>query len=269
MELQRIFTPEYVNLLTKDIHPDNYLGDAIIYDEDQIRRLKGVEKPEGLEEKMLNAHSKFEAAILLYENFKGISPTIAASPVLWVYLTHVDLAKYVKREWPFLATYEADKQKKKVKKGDTRTEEDMKKYIHDHWLMSPNGLMRTSLMNLWWSVYLTVDESLGEEHKYDLTRIFFSNDGLRTRRLGTGHLGRNREALKGILSFMKDNPDIFEDGIENRMIWITRHFNLIGGTKPLSNLPSTFFYKELERFRNHLANCIKERKDVTGPNAFV
>lgn len=156
-----------------------------------------------------------------------------------------------------------------MKKGDARTEEDMKKYIHDHWLTSPNGLMRTSLMNLWWSVYLTVDESLGEEHKYDLTRIFFSNDGLRTRRLGTGHLGRNREALKGILSFMKDNPDIFEEGIENRMIWITRHFNLIGGTKPLSNLPSTFFYKELEKFKDHLANQIKKREDVTGPNAFV
>lgn len=273
MELQRIFTPEYVNLLTNDIHPENYLGNIIKYDENEVRRLKGVEKPVGLEDKMLNAANEFEAAVILYESYKNLTPTIASSPVLWVYLSHVDLANYVKRDWPFLKTYEASNKSKKVKKGDKRSEADMKKYIHDHWLVSPNGLMRTSLMNLWWSVYLTVlsDEEmqkLGCDDKYDLTRIFFSNDGLRTRRLGTGHLGRNREALKGILSFMKDNPSIFDLGIENRMIWITRHFNLIGGSKPLSNMPSSFFYKELDKYKDYLIN-IKRREDVTGPDAFV
>lgn len=268
MELQRIFTPEYVNLLRNDIKVENYLGERIAYDDSQVRRLKGVEKPDGLEEKMLNAQSEFEAAIILYESFKDVTPTLAASPVLWVYLTHVDLANYVKRKWPDLEKYESDNKKKGVKKGRARSDDDKKKYIRDHWLISPNGLMRTTLMNLWWSVYLTVDESRGEEHKYDLTKIFFSNDGLRTRRLGTGHLGRNKEALKGILSFMKDNPQIFDSGIENRMIWITRHFNLIGGTKPLSNLPYTFFYKELEKYNDYLKS-ISSREQVTGPDAFV
>lgn len=268
MELQRIFTPEYVNLLTNDIHPENYDGDLIKYDENQVRRLKGIYKPEGLEQKMLEAPTEFDAAILLYENFKDLSPTLASSPVLWVYLTHVDLAKYVKREWPDLEKYETDNKKKGQIKGAERSEEDKKKYIRDHWLLSTNGAMRTSLMNLWWSVYLTVDETKNEEHKYDLTKIFFSNNGMRTRRFGTGHLGRNREALKGILSFMKDNPEIFKTGLENRMIWITRHFNLIGGTKPLSNQKSKFFYDELNKFKEHLNN-IKSREDVTGPNAFV
>lgn len=268
MELQRIFTPEYTNLLTNNIQPENYLGESIKYDENQVRRLNGIEKPEGLEERMLNAGTKFDAAVLLFESYKNIPPSLAASPVLWVYLTHVDLARYVKHEWPYVETYEADNKKKKVQKGDTRTEEDMKKYIHDHWLISPNGMMRTSLMNLWWSVYLTVDESLGDENKYDLTKVFFSNDGLRTRRLGTGHLGRNREALKGILSFMKDNPGLFEDGIENRMIWITRHFNLVGGSIPLAGQSSKYFYDELSKFKEHIAG-IKNRNDVTGPDAFV
>ena len=268
MELQRIFTPEYVNVLTNDIKVENYVGESIKYDDSQVRRLKGVEKPERLEEKMLNAPSKFDAAIILYESFKDITPTLAANSVLWVYLSHVDLANYVRREWPDLEKYESDNKKSGVKKGQTSSDDDRKKYIRDHWLISQNGLMRTSLMNLWWSVYLTVDESLGDEHKYDLTKIFFSNDGLRTRRLGTGHLGRNKEALKGILSFMKDNPQIFDSGIENRMIWITRHFNLIGGTKPLSNLPHTFFYKELVKYKSHLES-ISKREQVTGPDAFV
>ena len=268
MNLQRIFTPEYVNNLTNEIQVQNYLGENIVYDDNQIRRLKGVEAPIDLECRMLNASSEFEAAVILYESYKNLSPSIAASSVLWVYLTHVDLANYVKKVWPNLKTYDADNKKKNLKKGDPRTEEDMKKYIRDHWLISPNGLMRTTLMNLWWSVYLTVDESLEDEHKYDLTKVFFSNNGLRTRRLGTGHLGRNREALKGILSFIKDNAEIFDEGIENRMIWITRHFNMIGGTKPLSNMTSKFFYNELLKHKEHLKN-IKKREDVTGPQAFV
>ncbi len=263
MELQRIFTSEYVNLLTHDIHVENYSGESIKYDDSQVRRLKGVEKPQGLEEKMLNASSEFEAAIILYESFKNITPALAANPVLWVYLTHVDLARYVKKMWPNLEKYDTGKNK-----GKPRTEEDKMKYIRDHWLISQNGLMRTTLMNLWWSVYLTVDDTQGDDHKYDLTKIFFSNNGLRTRRLGTGHLGRNREALKGILSFMKDNPEIFDTGIENRMIWITRHFNLIGGTKPLSNMSNKYFYNELKKYKDYLMT-ISKREQVTGPNAFI
>lgn len=268
MALQRIFTPEYVNQLTNDIHPENYQGDKIKYNENEVRRLKGVEHPEGLEEKMLNAASEYEAAILLYEAYKDISPIIASNRCFWIYLTHVDLARYVRKQWPDLEIYHADNDKKEQKKSEPRSEEEKKKYIRDHWLISPNGLMRTTLMNLWWSVYLTVDESLGDDHKYDLTKVFFSNSGMRTRRLGTGHLGRNREALKGILTFMKDNPDIFESGIENRMIWITRHFNLIGGTKPLANMPSTFFKRELEKYKEHLKK-ISGRKDVQGPQTLI
>ena len=264
MELQRIFTPEYVNLLTNDIKVENYLHESIIYDDTQVRRLNGVEKPEGLEEKMLATTNEYEAAILLYEAYKTISPHLASSPTLWVYLTHVDLARYVSKLWPDLRQYNTG-----TNKGRGRNEEDMKKYIRDHWLISKQGTMRTTLKNLWWSVYLTVDENLGENNKYDLTKVFFSNNGMRTRRLGTGHLGRNKEALQGILSCISKYSEIFEDGgIENRMIWITRHFNLIGGTKPLSNQPSTFFFQELERYKHHLI-AIKKREDVTGPNAFV
>lgn len=269
MALQRIFTPQYVNLLSNDINPENYLGEKIVYDDSCVRRLKGIEQPEGLEEKMLNAKDdEFKAAVILYEHYKDLSPVVASSPSLWVYLTHVDLAKYVKMIWPAIEYYDADNQKRRIEKGQKRSYEDMQRYIRDHWFISPNGIMRTSLMNLWWSVYLTVDDSMGDEHKYDLTKIFFSNNGLRTRRLGTGHLGRNRAALKGILTFMKDNPDIFTDGIENRMIWITRHFNLIGGTKPLANLSDKFFYNELEKFKEYLKS-ITSREQVTGADAFV
>ena len=70
------------------------------------------------------------------------------------------------------------------------------------------------------------------------------------------------------VAYMKDNPDVFESGIENRMIWITRHFNLIGGTKPLANLPYTFFLRELEKHKS-LLKSISKREDVMGPDAII
>ena len=263
MELQRIFTPQYVNLLSNNIHVEDYLKDEFPFDRSQVKRLKGIEHPSGLEQKMLKATTDFEAAVALYEAYKDIPPILASKDVLWTYLSHVDLFNYVKKKWP---EYEYKQSANgKVKKNQQESE----RYIRDHWFYS-RGPMRTSLMNLWWSVYLTIDnEADDEEHKYDLTRIFFLNDGMRTRRLGTGQLGRNREALKGILSFMKDHLSLFDQGgIENRMIWITRHFNFIGGAKPLGCMSSKFFYDELQSNLSHLKE-IKVREDVQGPDAFV
>lgn len=261
MALQKIFTPQYTNFLREDINPDDYNKDSFPFKEEETLELMGVEKPEGLEEKMLDAKEECDAAIALYEAYQGISPLFASQRLLWVYLTHVDLFNYVKQQWPDIR---ADKN------GKPKTEADSIKYIRNHWFYSSNGPMRTTLMGLWWSVYLTVDNS--KDDKYELTRIFFINNGLRTRRLGTGQLGRNREALKGILGFIRDNRDIFDKdkggGLENRMIWITRHFNLIGGNKPLGCMSADFFYNELNNNKNFLEK-ISRREDVTGPEAFI
>ena len=64
MALQRIFTPEYVNQITNDIHPENYLGEDVIYNANEVRRLRGVEQPEGLLDKMLNASNEYVIKII-------------------------------------------------------------------------------------------------------------------------------------------------------------------------------------------------------------
>ncbi len=280
MELQCIFTPQYVNFLENNIDVNNYYGEKFPYDAAQIKRLNGIEKPKDLESKMLAAQSRFEEAVLLYEAFENLSPMFAATRVLWTYLTHVDLFNYVKKRWP-----EYQYVQKKGQNVSPKSAEKSKKYISNHWFYS-QGIMRTTLMGLWWSVYLTVKKEDGKANDYTLTRVFFSNDGLRTRRLGTGYLGRNRQALQGILSFINDHKDLFgldqdlnpilnndrdsdsASGLENRMIWITRHFNLIGGTKPLGCLSEKFFYNELNKYKKHLKN-IKKREDVVGSKCFV
>ena len=56
MALQRIFTPEYVNQLVNDIHPENYQGDNIVYNANELDRLKDVEQTEGRLDRMLKPY---------------------------------------------------------------------------------------------------------------------------------------------------------------------------------------------------------------------
>lgn len=280
MELQHIFTPQYVNYLENNIEVSKYYDVQFTFDSSQVKKLNGIEKPRNLEAKLLEAEDLFKEAILLYEAFENLPPMFAATKVLWTYLTHVDLLQYVRKRWPEYQYF-----LKGAKKGTRKSEEESRNYIRQHWFYSSNGIMRTSLMGLWWSVFLTLQKNEADgTNDYTLTKVFFSNDGLRTRRLGTGYLGRNKEALYGILSFINNNKELFgldenlkpilnqsEDsasGLENRMIWITRHFNLIGGAKPLGCQSREFFYRELDRYKDHLRK-IKRREDVQGPNVFV
>ena len=43
---------------------------------------------------------------------------------------------------------------------------------------------------------------------------------------------------------------------------------ILRGLPPRPNLPHTFFYKELAKYKSHLES-ISKREQVTGPNAFV
>ncbi|MCQ2257810.1 MAG: DUF6339 family protein [Bacteroidaceae bacterium] len=260
MAIQKVFTDRYIDILKKEISIDNYVNESFpleVEGEGYITGLAGIEKPEGLEDRLLNAKDQAEEAIILYEAYENLTPFVASQEWLWTYLTHVDLMRYTKKRWKYML---------KDEKGNDKTEEDSKKYIRAHWFRSGNGPLRTTVMELWWSVYISIDREA--EDKYALTRVLFSNEGLRNRRLGSSILGRNREALKGILMFIRDNKDIFDSGLENRMIFISRHFNMIGGKKPLSYMKWDFFYNELESQKEHLKS-ISKREDVTGPNAYV
>lgn len=262
MALQKVFTDRYIDILKTEINVENYIKENFPLDVEGdgfIVGLEGVEQPEDLETKLLSANNEAEEAIILYEAYKSLSPFVAAQEWLWTYLTHVDLMRYVKKRWPKI---EVDD------RGTPRSVEESKKYIRNHWFRSSNGPLRTTIMELWWAVYISVDESAGEDHKYDLTRVLFQNQGLRNRRLGSSMLGRNREAMKGILKFIKENPECFSRGLENPMIFISRHFNLIGGKKPLSYMKANFFYKELQKYEGHLKS-IKDRSDVIGPNVVI
>lgn len=91
--LQKEFTQSYVEELRSALqYPKGraaYLSDTFTIQENCTLVLAGIIHPEGLEERMLAAESEFEAAIILYEAYKNISPLLASRDTFWAYLTHV------------------------------------------------------------------------------------------------------------------------------------------------------------------------------------
>ena len=276
--LQKIFKPRYVKDLYNNLDVSKYKANQFDYDKNQVKNLANVycindNLPAEMEALASKAEDDCKAAILFYESYKGITPLVAAMPELWVYLTHVDLFNYTKKRWPLdinTVSKVLDKEKKELKEDELETEEShenpdgdddnskLKKYIRDHWFKVKHP-MRTTIMNLWWAVYCTIDEE--REDKYELTKYFFSRTDLRTRRLGTSKFFRFREAAIGILEFMIENQKLMDNYFEGKMIYITKYFNMLGGTTQLTYMKREFFKRELES-KKEIMKSINSRNDI-------
>jgi hypothetical protein len=154
-------------------------------------------------------------------------------------LSHVDLYPYMIKRW---------------NSAYLGTAKDNKAYILEHWFLrstSHSDLLRHTLSGLWWAVYLSVDEERGD-NKYELTEILFRQLDFPTRTLGAYSLGRHKEAVIGILEFIKENKELFKSGFEDKTRYITKHLNLIGGVKPISFYERQFFKEELKKVSSNI-----------------
>jgi len=181
----------------------------------------------------------FECAKILYENLK-LTPAQAGNADFWNFLHHFDMYKYIHKRWK--------------NQGNIQT------HIKRHWLMnltSQKHLINFPLTTLWWSIHITVDES--REDKYELSKVYFSNNRFRTASLGGMTFVRHKEAIISVLEFMRNyrneltkNTTYTDIGDE-----ISKFINLLGGTKPLSFFDRDWFTHKLkERFK-----IGKENKD--------
>lgn len=205
---------------------------------------------ERLGEEMLNTFisnkhdqqlADLECAKLIYENLK-ITPAQAGNADFWNCLHHFDLYKYIHARWK--------------NQGNIQT------HIKRHWLMnlsSQKHLINFPLSTLWWSIYLTVDET--REDKFELSKVYFSNNRFRTVSLGGMSFVRHKPAILSVLQFMKTHREELTKTINYTDLGdeISKFINLLGGTKPLSFFDKEWFTKKLEdRF-----NIGKESTDVT------
>ncbi|TRW25363.1 hypothetical protein FMM05_08650 [Flavobacterium zepuense] len=237
MDKQLIFKSKYLNKLKGEVQSglliDHYKSNLFIYDKTQTLMLPNIITAADLADQ-LDVNDDCKTAILLYEAFKNLEPIQASDERLWTYLTHVDLYSYMIRRWD--AVYNS-------------SSKDEAKYIFEHWFLqssSQSSLLRHALAGLWWAVSLSVEENKGPE-KYDLTKILFRQLDFPTRTLGTYKLGRHKEAVIGILEFIKENDDLFTTNFEDKTRYITKHLNIIGGVKPISYYKRDFFKAELKK----------------------
>ncbi|MBS1579110.1 MAG: hypothetical protein JST29_05670 [Bacteroidetes bacterium] len=238
MAKQSIFKEKYVQTL-KNVNVEFYKSNTFVYDKKQVLMLPNVEQTFGLLDKLLqNVNDDCGNAIQIYEAFQKLEPIQASDGRLWVYLSHVDLYLYMVKRWNAVHDNTA--------KGG-------KEYILEHWFLSSSAqssLMRHALAGLWWSVYLSVDESKSD--KYELTKILFRQLDFPTRTLGTYKLGRHKEAVIGILEFIKENEQLFKSKFEDKTRFITKHLNVVGGVKPISYYDRNFFKSELQKISGML-----------------
>jgi hypothetical protein len=71
-----------------------------------------------------------------------------------------------------------------------------------------------------------------------------------TRTLGVYKLGRHKEAVIGILEFIKENEALFKSKFEDKTRFITKHLNVVGGVKSLAYYDRNFFKWELEKAKD-------------------
>ncbi len=246
MALQKVFKESYVETLRSNVNPEKYRGDSFEYDPAEVRLMANVHQPDGLNDR-LNPNNDLESAITLFEEYNELTPLSASRMELWTYLTHVDLFGYMQKRFPEVFT----------DKGDV-------KYIQERWFRSSKGMIRSSLAGLWWSVYCSVDES--REDKYELTRMLFQNDSIRTHYFGASTIFRLREAMIGILDFLVDNPDVSEVHFSSRCIYIAQYFNRLGAVKQLAYMDRNFFREELIKKKDVLKTITSKAQVLSGQN---
>ena len=157
--------------------------------------------------------SSLDSAILLYEALPNLNPLLASYAPFWLYISHVELIIYMRKRWPNVLVN---------RDGEQNNTTSQISYIMDYWFPSMGSSSKTWLPNLWWAVYLTVDDR--REDKYALTRILIKQEDLRTRTLGTYTLFRHKPATVAVLSFIESHMNTtFKHSFQNRCRWRYLH----------------------------------------------
>lgn len=232
-KLQKVFKDTYIERLRKHINVADYKAAVFPYEKDQVKYLANVYQPEGLLDK-LDPDDDCKSAIAIYEAYKDLTPLVASRPNLWTYLCHVDLFPYVQKRW-----------------GDSMAASE-ERNIENHWFFNGN---RTTFYNMWWYVYMTVDESRSD--KYEFTKILYSNKDF-INWFAELPIFRHKEAVLGIMEFLAENKDVSGEYLGARGKAITQYFNTIGGTTKLAFYDRHFFKTELERIKTGLLKVTKK-----------
>lgn len=206
---------------------------SIKFNVEDVLRFKNIIRPKNLLNE-LKYDDDFYSAIKIFEAYNNLLPIQASDDRFWHYLTHVELYEYMLNRWP--AILEKDK-------------ENIKDYMFEHYILkntSQSNLIRNGISGLWWSVYLSKDESRSD--KYELTKILFKNQTLRTRTLGVYKLVRNKDAVIALLEYFKEKENEMTN-FEKQHQEVVEFLNLYGGVVSIGYLKKNDFKEILKKFK--------------------
>lgn len=243
MDNIKLFTTAYISDLKNNLkYSDKYISENFIFDESKIliNPLIKTNYPELIFPEKGNLHN-LQNSKIIFEGYK-MTPLQATDARIWTYLTHVTYWKYMrKRE----LVEEVEK-------------ENRKDYILTHWFVErihPAFLFRNNISLLWWVAYLTYDSE--RENPYELTEEAFTM--LDYTRLLPGEQGRNRNFVHALLEFVIENKELFEKYKAEKIRFLLRRSNYIGGYKIIPSLEKEEIKKIFGKYKKPLEN-IKGRE---------
>ncbi|WP_349948409.1 DUF6339 family protein [Lacrimispora sp. BS-2] len=173
-----------------------------------------------------------ENAIRIYEAFKGrLNPVQASDLRLWAFLAHNVYWDYMRERWGIDVAFEDDEndagKDKIVSRIGTR-------YFYE--ASKGKAFVRQGIARLYWSAYLTYDES-NVNNPYELTEYFLSKQDIfavSTER----SLARNKELLLAALKVLKEHGDLKRNVIRQYFL----NLNQAGGVIVLDSLSKELAY---------------------------
>mgnify|MGYP007087028257 FL=1 len=167
-----------------------------------------------------------ENAIRIYEAFKeSLNPVQASDLRLWAFLAHSVYWNYMTERWAIDTAFEDDT-------DDTGKDKMVSRVGARYFYEASKGkaFVRQGIARLYWSAYLTYDES-NIENPYELTEYFLSKQDIfavSTER----SLARNKELLLAALKVLKEYGDLKRNVIRQFFLSL----NQAGGVIVLDSL---------------------------------
>ena len=189
--------------------------------------------------------SDYDNAIKLYTSLRFIDKFQASNGMYWTFLSLHNLNYLNLRN--------------KIAKDDNKAAEDILRMFCCPWNPSKRELARCTLSSLWRIVDLTVDDSRGDNKRFELTEEAFRNSDMMqslTDRVPFMNRNVTRGVLQYSLSCRKDNHEL--DKLDYQQIAV--HINSIAGSVRIDMMSETEIYEICETFMDWFVNSGTKEK---------
>lgn len=195
-----------------------------------------------------DSKTDYENAVKLYDSFKHqLNPVQASDLRLWSYLAHNTYWDYMRTRWAIDMASEEDE-------DDVGKDKIVSRIGSRYFFKASKGkaFVRQGIARLYWSAYLTYDES-NPDNPYEMTEYFLSKQDIFT--VSTERsLARNKELLLAALKVLKQNGDLKRAEIRSYFL----NLNQAGGVVVFDSLSKE---DALELAKRTLDETLKSRNN--------